>query len=182
MHARQALLTQYGLTPGQPFPNNTIPHQLFDPNAVLYLNSGILPKPNKANGQAVSEAQTPINVRDDVVRVDHKINDKWQILGHYMHDSVTQAYGGPELGWDWYSYNTVTSTLSNPSNSAALKLSGTINPNLLVEASINYDGNIINITNSANSVDPFRLGRQYVLQSRNGPVKENSSARRASRA
>ncbi len=31
-----------------------------------------------------------------------------------------------------------------------MKLSGTINPNLLVEASINYDGNIINIVNSSN--------------------------------
>ena len=47
------------------------------------------------------------------------------------------------------SYNTVTSTLSNPSNSAAIKLSGTINPNLLVEASMNYDGNIINIIDSS---------------------------------
>jgi len=156
------ILEQYSLVPGQPFPNSTIPHALFDPNAVLYLNSGILPKPNTNNGNAVSEAQTPITVRDDVVRVDHKITDKWQLMGHYMHDSVTQAYGGPELGWDWYSYNTVTSTLSNPSNSAALKLSGTISPNLLVESSINYDGNIINITNSANgntpsgwSVNPF---------------------------
>jgi hypothetical protein len=151
---QQGLLTQYGLTPGQPFPNNTIPHALFDSNAVLYLNSGILPKANKSNGQAVSEAQTPINVRDDVLRVDHKINDKWQLMGHYMHDSVSQTSGGPELGWDWYSYNTVTSVLSNPSNSAALKLSGTITPNLLVETSINYDGNIINITNSANSMMP----------------------------
>jgi hypothetical protein len=151
---QQLLLTQYGLTPGQAFPNNTIPHQLFDPNAVLFLNLGILPKPTRPDGQAVSEAQTPINVRDDIVRVDHTINSKWQILGHYMHDSVTQAYGQPELGWDWASYNTISSVLSNPSNSAALKLSGTINPNLLVEASINYDGNIINITNSANSFTP----------------------------
>jgi Carboxypeptidase regulatory-like domain len=153
-----ALLTQYGLTPGQPFPNNKIPAALFDPNAVLYLNSGILPKPSTADGKAVSSAQTPINVRDDVVRVDHKINDKWQLLGHYMHDSVTQNYGQPFLGWLWASYNTVTSTLSNPSNSAALKLSGTINPNLLVEASINYDGNIINITNSKNALAPTGWG------------------------
>ena len=48
---QQALLTQFGLTPGQPFPNNTIPHQLFDPNAVLYLNSGILPKPQQSERQ-----------------------------------------------------------------------------------------------------------------------------------
>jgi Carboxypeptidase regulatory-like domain len=154
----QALLTQFGLTPGQPFPNNTIPHQLFDSNAVMYLNSGIIPKPTRSDDKVVSQAQTPINVRDDVVRVDHKISDKWQLLGHYMHDSVTQASGAPELGWDWYSYNTVTSTLSNPSNSAALKLSGTINPNLLVETSFNYDGNIINITNSENSMIPSGWG------------------------
>jgi Carboxypeptidase regulatory-like domain len=153
---QQGLLTAYGLTPGQPFPNNTIPHALFDPNAVLYLNSGILPSPSagRTDDKIASQAQTPINVRDDVVRIDHKINDKIQILGHYMHDSVTQASGAPELGWDWYSYNTVTSTLSNPSNSAAVKMSATINPNLLVEGSFNYDGNIINITNSANSQLP----------------------------
>jgi hypothetical protein len=100
----------------------------------------------------ITNVSNPINVRDDVVRVDHKWNDKWQILGHYMHDSVVQGYAQPELGWLWASYNTITSTLSNPSNSAALKLSGTINPNLLVEASINYDGNIINITNSATAI------------------------------
>jgi hypothetical protein len=149
--AFNAKLAADGLTPGSAFPNNTIPANLFDSNAVLYLNSSILPKANTADDHNITNVSNPIQVRDDVVRVDHKVNDKWQILGHYMHDSVTQGYAQPELGWLWASYNTVTSTLSNPSNSAALKLSGTINPNLLVEASINYDGNIINITNSANA-------------------------------
>jgi hypothetical protein len=133
----------------------TIPAALFDNNGVLYLNSGAIPKPtNLATDQVVANNSNPINVRDDVVRIDHKFNDKWAILGHYMHDSVTQGYALPELGWLWASYNSITSNLSNPSNSAAIKLSGTINPNLLVEASINYDGNIINITNSANSQLP----------------------------
>jgi hypothetical protein len=126
-----------------------VPHQLFDPNAVIYLNLGILPPANASADHNITNVSNPINVRDDVVRVDHKWNDKWQLMGHYMHDAVTQGYAQPELGWLWASYNTVTSTLSNPSNSAALKLSGTISPNLLVESSINYDGNIINITNSA---------------------------------
>jgi len=148
-----AELASLGLTPGQPFPNNTIPHQLFDANAVLYLNSSIIPKETPgAGGKALANVANPINVRDDIVRVDHKINDKWAILGHYMHDSVEQGYGVPFLGWLWASFNTVTSNLSNPSNSAALKLTGQINPNLVVEASINYDGNIIDITNSGNSL------------------------------
>ncbi|HWA94593.1 MAG TPA: TonB-dependent receptor [Terracidiphilus sp.] len=155
-------LAGLGLTPGQPFPGNKIPHQLFDPNAVLYLNSGIIPLPTTSDGYAQANTVNPIDVRDDIVRIDHRFNDKWTILGHYMHDSVSQGYGLPFLGWLWASYNTVTSTLQNPSNSAAIKLSGTINPNLLVEASINYDGNTIDITNSdlANkpsgwSVQPF---------------------------
>jgi hypothetical protein len=132
-----------------------IPHQLFDNNGVLYLNSGAIPKPtNTSKDQVVANVSNPIDVRDDIVRIDHKFSDKWAILGHYMHDSVSQGYALPELGWLWASYNSITSTLSNPSNSAAIKMSGTINPNLLVEASINYDGNIINITNSANSQLP----------------------------
>lgn len=160
--AYNAQLTALGLVPGQPFPGNTIPASLFDPNAVLYLNTGIIPKPTTSDDHAIANVANPISVRDDIVRIDHNINDKWTILGHYMHDSVTQGYGLPFLGWLWASYNTVTSNLSNPANSAAIKLTGTITPNLLVEASINYDGNVINITNSdlANlpsgwSVTPF---------------------------
>ncbi|UWZ84346.1 TonB-dependent receptor [Occallatibacter riparius] len=126
-----------------------IPSSLFDANGVLYLNSPALPKPNNSSDQAVSSNSVPLDVRDDVVRIDHKFNDKWAILGHYMHDTVTQGNASPMLGWLWASYNSITSTLSNPSNSAAIKMSGTISPNLLVEASMNYDGNVINITNSA---------------------------------
>ncbi len=153
--AYNAKLTALGLTPGSPFPNNTIPHQLFDSNAVLYLNTSVVPHETAgAGGKAIANVANPINVRDDIVRVDHKFNDKWAILGHYMHDNVAQGYGLPHLGWLWASFNTVTSNLSNPSDSAAIKISGTINPNLLLEASINYDGNVINITNSTNSFVP----------------------------
>jgi hypothetical protein len=147
----QTKLAPLGLVPNTPFPNNTIPASLFDNNGILYLNSPVFPKPNVAGqDKNITNVSNPINVRDDVVRIDHKFNDKWQILGHWMHDDVLQGYAAPELGWLWASYNTITSTLDNPSKSAAIKLSGTITPSLLVEASMNYDGNVINITNSAN--------------------------------
>ena len=166
-----AKLTSLGLTPGTPFPNNTIPAALIDPNAVAYLATGIVPKPNTANGQVITTAPTPLTVRDDVVRIDHRITDKWQILGHYIHDSVTQAQGGPMLGWSGGSYNTITSVVNNPANSGAVKLTGTISPTLLVEASFNYDGNIINIVNSANSQRPagFTAARFFGNTSKNLP-------------
>ncbi|HKF49261.1 MAG TPA: hypothetical protein VKB38_18015, partial [Terracidiphilus sp.] len=150
----QNVLAPMGLTPNKPFPNNTIPHSMFDNNGVLYLNSPVFPKDNTGNDTNIANNSNPIDVTDTVIRVDHKFNDKWAILGHYMEDKVNQGYAAPFLGWLWASYNTITSTLSNPSDSAAIKLSGTINPNLLVEGSINYDGNVINITNSANSQLP----------------------------
>ncbi|MDI3254042.1 MAG: carboxypeptidase-like regulatory domain-containing protein [Bacillota bacterium] len=164
-------LASLGLTPGQPFPNNTIPASLFDPNAVLYLNSGIIPKPNLSNGNVVTSANQPIDVRDDVVRIDHNINDKWHLLGHFMHDAVSQAYSAPMLGWSGASYNTITSTLSNPSYSATIKLAGSISPNLLLEVSMNYDGNIINIVNSNNSYTPsgWSVNRYFNNTSKNLP-------------
>jgi len=121
---------------------------LFDPNALAYFASGIIPKPNAAKDQFLGQASLPINVRDDIVRGDHRINDKFQILAHYMHDTVSQAFPAPMVGWSTGSWPTITSTLNNPSNSAAIKLTASLSPELLVEASMNYDGNIIDIVNS----------------------------------
>jgi len=152
--AFQAKVTAAGLTPGTLFPTSTtdgkqvIPASLFDNNGVLYLNGPLLPHVAASNDNSVSSIVNPITVSEEIVRIDHKINDKWQILGHYIHDSVTQGYPDADLGWNWESYNSISSTLSNPANSAAIKVSAEITPSLLLEASMNYDGNIINIVNS----------------------------------
>ncbi len=165
--AFNAKLAADGLVAGKPFPGNVIPANLFDPNAVLYLNAGILPAANTPDDHNITNVSNPIQVRDDIARIDHKFNDKWTILGHWMHDNVTQGYAQPELGWLWASYNTVTSTLANPSKSAAIKLSGTINPNLLLEASMNYDGNVINILDSKNADLPSGWGQNTFFKTGN---------------
>lgn len=143
-----AKLAADGLTQGSPFPGNVIPANLFDSNAVIYLNAGIVLKPNAANDQFIGQATVPITVRDDIARIDHRFTQKWQILGHYMHDSVSQGAAAPMIGWSGGSYPTITSTFNNPSTSAAVKITGQLSSNLLLEASMNYDGNIINIINA----------------------------------
>jgi hypothetical protein len=132
-----------------------IPHSLFDPNGALYINSGIIPTatPGLSGGNAgknLSSNSVNTTVRDDMVRIDHNINDKWQLLGHYLHDTAGGTNNLPLLGWLWASYNTIGSAYQNPANSAAIKISGSITPNLLLEAVINYDGNKINIHNTPN--------------------------------
>ena len=168
--AFNAKLTQLGLTPGQAFPNDTVPHQLFDANAVIYLNAGYIPPPKTADGKSVETVNAPLKVRDDIVRVDHHFNDKWALMAHYMHENDNDHNPKPFLGWDGDTYNTVTSSEITPSNSGAIKISGSISPTLLVEASMNYDGNIIDIDNSANSALPNLKGwsaGQYFNNGRN---------------
>jgi hypothetical protein len=141
--------------PGQPFPNNLIPKSLFDPNGVIYLTSGILPPANVGSTDYnVASVPLPQKVTDTVVRGDYNFNDKWALLVHYIGDHQNQNYGQPELGWCGCNYNTLTSILSSPAHSATAKLTGAIKPNLLLEVSMNYDGNGADITPSANTFLP----------------------------
>jgi hypothetical protein len=148
-------LEPLGLVPGQPFPNNVIPQSLFDPNAVIYLTSGILPKANVGSTDYnVASVPLPQSVEDTVVRGDYNFNDKWALLVHYIGDHQNQNYGQPELGWCGCNYNTLTSILASPAHSATAKLTGAIKPNLLLEVSMNYDGNGADIKPSANTFLP----------------------------
>jgi Carboxypeptidase regulatory-like domain len=141
-----AMETNDGLTPGNAFPTNgsgqyVIPANLIDPNTILELNANTFPKPNLPNGyQFISSIPQPTYVREDVVRIDHTINSKMQLMGHYVHDAVQPTFFPPL--WTG-SYPTVGTTMLNPSYTAVIKLTQTYSPNLLNETSFNYDGNKI---------------------------------------
>jgi len=127
------------------FANNKIPGSLLDPNALRFNALKNLPGATNANDTYTPTAgKLPTFVREDIVRIDHNINDKWQILGHFIHDSVSQNYA--TVLWNADSYPTLGSNFVNPSYSSVIKLTGSITPNLLLEAAFNYDGNKIQIS------------------------------------
>ena len=78
--AKQAIYAADGLTAGQPFPGNTIPADLIDQNAVRELNAGTFPHPNLGTRQFISSIPQKTNVREDIVRIDHNINSKFQLM------------------------------------------------------------------------------------------------------
>ena len=146
--AKLALYTADGLTAGSPFPNNTIPANLIDQNAVLEVNAGTFPKPNYNNGtQYIASIPQPTDVREDIVRIDHAVNSKYQLMGHYLHDTLLQIYFPPL--WGNSTYPTVGTIMTNPSFSAAIKLTQTYTPNLLNETAFLYAGNKITLTPTA---------------------------------
>lgn len=144
------LYTLDGLVAGQPFPKNAsgqyvIPANLIDPNAVLFMGTGAIPKPNLPNGTQVSASpKQPTDVREDVVRIDHHFNEKYQLMGHWVHDQMSQTIF-PTM-WSGDSYRTVGNVFNNPSWSSVIKLTQTLSPNLLNESSLNVNGNTIDVT------------------------------------
>jgi hypothetical protein len=140
----QAIANHPDLVPGQPFPNNLIPHDLFvDAAAFQLMSVGAIPKANAAGDLTSVSSKQPTKVREDLFRIDHNINDKWQLFGHYIGDSVGQTYA--QSIWSGDSYPTVGSNFSNPSWSSVIKLTGSLTPNVLLEAAFNFDGNKISI-------------------------------------
>ena len=144
--AKLALYAADGLTINQPFPNNTIPANLLDPNAVLFMGTGAFPKPNAPDGSNiyVASISAPTYVREDLVRIDHAISSKLQLMGNYIHDANTQTKYPPL--WSNDSYPTVGSVMNNPAWAAVVKLTQTISPNLLNETAFNFDGNKLSFT------------------------------------
>jgi Carboxypeptidase regulatory-like domain len=142
-----------GLTAGQTFHGtNTpictvtciIPANLIDQNAVLLLNAGTFPKPNLGTSQFISSIPAPVNVREDVVRIDHTINSKLQLMGHLLHEPNTLSFYPPL--WGDSNYPTVGTAMQNPAWSSVIKLTQTISPNLLNETAYLYSGNKITLT------------------------------------
>ena len=140
--------TNLGLTPGAAFPFDAatgtykIPKQMLDPNAVMEINAGTFPKPNSTSDDHsyIISIPAPTNVREDTVRIDHAINSKLQLMGHYVHDAVQPTFFPPL--WTG-SYATVGTAMNNPSYSSVIKLTQTYSPTLLNETAFNYSGNKI---------------------------------------
>jgi hypothetical protein len=144
--------------PGQPFPGNYIPGTLLDPNALMFNATKNLPAATNLSTDTYTPTggHLPINVREELFRIDHNINDKWALLGHFIHDANDSVQATPE--WQGDNIPTVGSNFSNPSYMAVIKLTGSLKPNVLVEAAFNYDGNKIAIipvaAGGANFVKP----------------------------
>src|SRR6267378_3184567 len=136
-----------GIVQGSPFPGNKIPSCMIAPNAAALLSAGIFPKSNTvdANGRPtfIGGNNSPTNLKEEIVRIDHNFTSKFSVFGHYVAEQVTQGYSISQ--WSGANVPTVGDTFGNPSYSAVIHTTYTISPTLLNEASFNYNGNRINI-------------------------------------
>jgi len=131
-----------GIVQGSPFPGNVIPACMLDPNATALATAGIFPAPTSGN-KFFGSVNTPTNLKEEVVRIDHNFTSKFSVFGHFIAEQVTQGYAISQ--WSGANVPTVGDTFGNPSYSGVIHTTYTISPTLLNEVAFNYNGNRINI-------------------------------------
>jgi hypothetical protein len=146
-----------GIVQGQPFPNNTIPACMLDPNAQALLTAGgkyggIFPAPTSGN-QFIQPVAVPTNVREEIVRIDHNFTDKFVIYGHYLAEQI--ANNQAKTMWSGDNVPSIGNTFGNPSYAAVIHTAYSISPNVVNEVAFNYNGNRIHILPEGLYNSPF---------------------------
>src|SRR5580704_16550938 len=136
-----------GIVQGSPFPGNVIPTCMINPNSAALVKAGIFPANNAVASNGSPEfkggANTPTNLREEIVRIDHNFSSKFSVFGHYIAEQVSQGFATSQ--WSGDNVPTVGDTFGNPSYSAVIHTTYTISPTLVNEVAFNYNGNRINI-------------------------------------
>ncbi len=124
---------------------NTLP--FLNANAQALLKAGIFPANNAVAGNGQPEfkggANTPTDLREEIVRIDHNFSNNFSVFGHFIAEQVSQGFATSQ--WSGDNLPTVGDTFGNPSYSAVLHTTYTISPTLVNEVAFNYNGNRINI-------------------------------------
>jgi hypothetical protein len=154
-----------GIVQGSPFPNNTIPSCMLDPNSQALLAAGIFPANNSvnSNGQPtfLGGNNVPTSVKEEIVRIDHNFNSKFSVFGHFVDEQIAQNFGTSM--WSGDNVPTAANTFGNPSFSGVIHTTYVISPTLLNEVAFNYNGNRINIVPDGNITRPSGFTSQRIF-------------------
>lgn len=135
---------------GNPFPNNTIPANMIDPNAAALLN--MIPAANSGSGVNSfynAAPSQPTNWREELARVDWNVTQKHRASFRYIHDSWDQITP-TVLAWGatTSSFPTLQTHFTGPGTSMVAKMVSSLSPTLLNEFVASYTADKITLANS----------------------------------
>jgi len=118
-----------------------------DANAASLLTAGgkfggIFPAPNNGN-HFTAPVSLPNNLREEITRIDYNATKKLTIYGSFVAETVAQNIATSM--WSGDNVPSAGNTFGNPSYAGVIHTAYAISPNLVNEASFNYNGNRIHI-------------------------------------
>jgi hypothetical protein len=137
-----------GCVVGQPFPNDQIPTGMLNANSLLLLKTYYPRAQTTTPVNSVnysSSLPTVTTVREELIRLDYNLSDKWKVFAHYIQDQnhITSPYS---LWNDNYLPNVEGTKEFEPMQSFGINLVGTLTPNLINETEFGIYHNIIRTT------------------------------------
>ncbi len=116
-----------------------------DPNATPLL--GLIPIPNNGLNVYTQSPVNPTNWREELVRVDHNLNDKNRVMFRYVHDSWATITAQP-LWTDGTTFPTIQTNFVGPATALVARLTSTASPTLLNEFVFSYTTDHITLTST----------------------------------
>jgi len=122
--------------PTDPVTGNTVDTVPVDPDATILLNS-LVPYPNSGPANYTKAASTPINWREEQIRVDQNISDKAALFLRFTNDAWNTNWADTG-GWTWSSFDSESTQFFGPAKSAVFHYTYNFKPNLLNEFVMGY--------------------------------------------
>src|SRR5689334_20049653 len=135
---------------GLAFPGNKIPSNRLSPAGLLVLQLYPLPNTTPAAGSCnnwVTAINTPINWRQDHVRVDYAITNETRLMIRYTHDSWdNKSPSAQETLWGDDPFPAVDSNWTQPGRSLTAQLTQNIGSQAVNALTFSYSANVITVT------------------------------------
>jgi hypothetical protein len=138
---------------GNPFPGNQIPANRLSPGGLLYTQ--LYPLPNTTPGAGscnnwVQSLNTPINWREENIRMDWQLSNTARLMARYTQDSWTNdAPSAYAQLWGDDPYPAVDSNWNQPAKSLVVQLTHNIGSKAVNTLTFSYSANKIEITRGA---------------------------------
>jgi hypothetical protein len=135
---------------GKAFPGNVIPANRLSNAGQLYLQLLPLPNVTPAAGDCnnwVTSLNSPINWRQENVRLDYTLNDRTRLMMRYTQDSwKNNSPSANSALWGDDAFPAVDSNWDQPGRSFLVQLSQTIGNSAVNTLQFSYSGNSITVT------------------------------------
>jgi hypothetical protein len=109
----------------------------------------LIPMPNTTLGGFPAYAQTvstPTTWREQLIRIDHNISDKYRVTFRYIHDSWSTVVPNPLWGVGESDFNNIQTNFVGPGTSFVARLNANFTPTLLNEFVASYTADHIFLT------------------------------------
>jgi hypothetical protein len=147
-------------TPSGGYPSNRLNYPgtsvSINQNAAALLGAGIIPLPNAMSGCDSTgtacyngEVSLPTYWREELFRIDHVINQKWQAGFRYIHDEWDETAPVPQYASTQNSFPTIQNRFYAPGTSYVMRLTGAISPTFLNEFIASYTNSHITLKDVA---------------------------------